>query len=427
MRFSLCLLANATAAFGAPMLGKGWNLGNTLEKLPDWNVDNPCEEWIFESLKEKGFDWVRIPVHWDSHADSDGNVDQDFLGTVDETVGWARNHGLVALINTHHEDWFDQGGSLDRLVAIWRQVSTHFKAVSDDELVFEIFNEPKTMSLETLNSMNAAVLPVIRETNPTRLVFLGGLGMMGRWWINANPDAMTIPEDANLGLTVHSYDPWTFAASDAMLGPLVRSDSFTEADERDAHYQMGKLKSWAQTRGVQQVVLNEFGVSNDQPNKEARLRYYKVNSEACAENGQGYAIWDDNDWWQTLDRSNRVWQEDVLAQLASPLPAPSSSPPSGDCCWNGCDDASSCTEDPFCRADAAQCNTCGGQWCGPGNANDPATQDILDSDDERNSTANTTTDGSGIGTDIEAVDHARLGATYRAGLLLVLTTALLCW
>merc|ERR1711963_941047 len=101
---------------------------------------------------------------------------------------------------------------------------------------------------------------------------------MGRWWINANPDAMKIPSDANLGLTVHSYDPWNFAGD-----------------------QMSRLKWWAQARGIKQVVMNEFGVTNDQPNKAARLTYYRVNSQACVNNGQGYAIWDDNGWWQVLN------------------------------------------------------------------------------------------------------------------------------
>jgi hypothetical protein len=199
-------------------------------------------------------------------------------------------------------------------------------------------------------------------------VFLGGLAQMGRWWINQNPDAMTIPRDANIGLTVHSYDPWPFA------GDHPTSTSFSGSDEQDAHDQMRKLKSWAQARGVQQVMMGEFGVTNDQSNKEARLRYYKVNSQACAENGMGYAVWDDNGWWQIFDRNAGTWQEDVLAQLASvspspspapaPTPSPSPSPSGGGCCWNGCSDASACTSDPFCIASESQCGQCGGQWCG---------------------------------------------------------------
>jgi endoglucanase len=270
-------------------------------------------EWILESVKDRGFDWVRIPVQWGCRADVSGNIDGSFMSQVEETVGWAKKHGLVALINTHHEDWFDNGGDLNRLVNIWRQIAEHFQDFADSELVFEIFNEPNHMSLDALNAMNEAVLPVIRNSNPTRMVFLGGLAQMGRWWINQNPDALRIPEDANLGLTVHSYDPWSFA------GDHPSSTSFSDDDAADAEAQQGRLADWAKEKGIQQVMLGEFGTTVQQPNRGDRLKYYKANAEACAKHDQGYAIWDDNGWWQVLNRDTRTWDEDILAQLTSPL------------------------------------------------------------------------------------------------------------
>jgi aryl-phospho-beta-D-glucosidase BglC (GH1 family) len=136
---------------------------------------------------------------------------------------------------------------------------------------------------------------------------------MGRWWINQNPDALRIPEDANLGLTVHSYDPWSFA------GDHPSSTSFSDDDAADAEAQQGRLADWAKEKGIQQVMLGEFGTTVQQPNRGDRLKYYKANAEACAKHDQGYAIWDDNGWWQVLNRDTRTWDEDILAQLASPL------------------------------------------------------------------------------------------------------------
>jgi len=34
-------------------------------------------------------------------------IDAGFLSDVNETVHWANKHGLVAMLNTHHENWFD--------------------------------------------------------------------------------------------------------------------------------------------------------------------------------------------------------------------------------------------------------------------------------------------------------------------------------
>lgn len=112
---------------------------------------------------------------------------------------------------------------------------------------------------------------------------------------------------------MHSYDPWSFA------GDHPSSTSFSDDDAADAEAQQGRLADWAKEKGIQQVMLGEFGTTVQQPNRGDRLKYYKANAEACAKHDQGYAIWDDNGWWQVLNRDTRTWDEDILAQLASPL------------------------------------------------------------------------------------------------------------
>ena len=72
--------------------------------------------------------------------------------------------------------------------------------------------------------------------------------------------------------------------------------------------------------------------------------HYRANTQACVDHGQGYALWDDNGWWQILNRGSRSWDEDVLAHLVIPKhrtpiplpspipsPAPSTVPSSSDC------------------------------------------------------------------------------------------------
>lgn len=71
----------------------------------------------------------------------------------------------------------------------------------DDRLVFELFNEPKALTVGQLNTMNAALLEVIRRSSPTHQIHLGGLHQMNSDWIIANPDAMTFPAHAPIGQT----------------------------------------------------------------------------------------------------------------------------------------------------------------------------------------------------------------------------------
>jgi endoglucanase len=177
--------AAAAAAASHPVLRRGWNLGDTLD-TEQYNpgVNAP---WVFESVKRAGFDWCRIPVHWGPHtaATAPFKVDASFMATVRQTVEWALKAGLVAMINTHHETWLDNrtafSTQLPRLVSIWEQIGSEFAGVPDADLVFELLNEPSSINISQLNAMNAALLPVVRKSNPTRQVHFGGLAKMGSW------------------------------------------------------------------------------------------------------------------------------------------------------------------------------------------------------------------------------------------------------
>eukprot|EP01050_Picozoa_sp_SAG11_P022903 SAG11_NODE_4450_length_1889_cov_1.366276_2_plen_142_part_00 len=98
------------------------------------------------------------------------------------------------------------------MVAIWTQISALFAGVSNSLLLFEVYNEPKSMTAANLNELNAAVVPVIRVRNPQRTILFGGLQFMGPSWILSNPDVLKFPAaDKYVALEVHSYDPYLYA------------------------------------------------------------------------------------------------------------------------------------------------------------------------------------------------------------------------
>ena len=64
------------------------------------------------------------------------------------------------------------------------------------------------MTVDQLNQMNAAVHPIIRESNPNRIIILGGLQWMNPSWQVSNPSAMAIPRgDPQLMLEIHNCPP----------------------------------------------------------------------------------------------------------------------------------------------------------------------------------------------------------------------------
>merc|ERR1719272_372199 len=146
--------------------------------------------------------------------------------------------------------------------------------------------------------------------------------MMGPWWISANPNAMVVPKDKNLALTFHSYSPWGFA------GDKPTITEYTDAMAAKEALNHKQMHAWAESKGIRAVVVDEFGTTHFQTNRAAVLKYFAANSEAAIKNGNGYAVWDDNGWYQILNRTSKVWDEDVVRSLKSFSPSPKPPSPS---------------------------------------------------------------------------------------------------
>jgi aryl-phospho-beta-D-glucosidase BglC (GH1 family) len=153
---------------------RGINLGNTLE--PDteggWN-NGPVQEYYFDDYQSAGFQCVRIPVKWGSHTSESSpfDINLSWLNRVEEVVDWGLERGLFIIINGHHEGWLKDDYSLlniTRYENIWTQISERFKDKSH-RLLFEMINEPHGLTDEQTNDLNFRILPIIRETNPTRI------------------------------------------------------------------------------------------------------------------------------------------------------------------------------------------------------------------------------------------------------------------
>lgn len=220
----------------AQSLGRGWNLGNTFdacEKYSDekaglesetmWGNPETSKE-LLAYLKECGFDSVRIPVTWSQHLGDapDYTIDAKWMDRVNQIVDWALECNLKVIINTHHEDAFwlitDEKYkeiSEEILCKVWLQICERFKDY-DENLVFETMNEPRVTgtedewmgnaeSREIVNELNFAVLEIIRNSggkNAERFVMMPTYAASG---LNENIDAMRLPEDDRVIVSVHYY------------------------------------------------------------------------------------------------------------------------------------------------------------------------------------------------------------------------------
>ncbi|MBQ1017544.1 cellulase family glycosylhydrolase [Micromonospora sp. D93] len=239
--------AMATVAAMQP----GWNLGNTMDAIPDETAwGNPLvTQALLRQIKSQGYNSIRIPVTWSNHHGPAPTytIDAVWLSRVRQVVDWALAENLYVLVNLHHDSWQwingypgDRTNVMNRYTALWTQIAITFRGHSS-KLVFESINEPQftgtsgdAQSDEILRELNVAFVRLLRQSggnNTTRLLVLPTL------YTNSNQaqlDALltTISQlgDKNIAATVHFYGWWPFSVN---IAGGTRYDANVEQDMVD--------------------------------------------------------------------------------------------------------------------------------------------------------------------------------------------------
>ena len=302
----------------------GWNLGNALDAPGDetaWGNPRITPELI-QAVADAGFDLVRIPVTWSPHMGDGPNfeIEQKRLERVSEVVGYARDAGLTAVINIHHDgadnfaevEWItvnDADGETTeannakveaQFVKVWLQIAEHF-ADQPADLLFESMNEihdgygpadPRHVAF--VNRLNGAFVDTVRQTggnNAERLLIVPGYNTN----IDATIDGFELPSDSaedKLIVSVHYYDPYTFALTAETNTWGEGAEGADEyGQEADADRQFDRLKATFIDKGVP-VFMGEYGATHQADFKEYRQKYMAYVTKAAAERGILPVYWD---------------------------------------------------------------------------------------------------------------------------------------
>ena len=195
-----------------PKMGLGYNIGNTMEVPGNqggptgWGNPFPDAAYV-KAIKDAGFNTVRIPCAWDTHA-SNGTISAGWLDSVKTVVDLVIGNGMYAILNSHWDGgWledhvfdgkgFDKNGETTVVATelaakqenYWKQIATKF-AEYDEHLIFASANEPGVNDpwnggadngqwafddarMRVLKSYHEACLKAVRSTggnNATRIV-----------------------------------------------------------------------------------------------------------------------------------------------------------------------------------------------------------------------------------------------------------------
>src|SRR5689334_18341146 len=129
------------------------------------------------------FDHIRLPVDVRSCLAADGSLDDARLKPIRDTIQWSRARGLGVVLDAHFlpgADFNSVGGDSrvytdpelqKKVAAVWRDLARRF-ANEGSYLRFEILNEPVAAENKQLNPFMHKMLAAIRESNPTRVVYV---------------------------------------------------------------------------------------------------------------------------------------------------------------------------------------------------------------------------------------------------------------
>lgn len=332
---------NLPAVKVAKELGLGWNLGNQLDahvnEIADetsWGNGKVTQETLLK-VKQAGFTSVRIPVTWLGKVGEAPHyhIDTDWMNRVAEVVEYAEKAGLKAIINIHHdghrhihEDGFDEHRWLDivgaaqnkdmntaikeQLKSMWTQIAQRFEN-KGEFLIFEGLNEIHDgrwgsgtnttdggKQYAILNEWQQVFVDAVRATggnNATRYLGISGYCTSPNLTIK-HLQLPTDPAQDRLLISVHYYDPATFALEDKFAewghtGAPSKKESW--GDEEHLKKVFAALRTAYVEKGIP-VYIGEMGCVHRNNNRSEAFRKYYLEyvCKAARTNGMAVFYWD---------------------------------------------------------------------------------------------------------------------------------------
>lgn len=300
-------------------LGRGVNLGNALEAPREGEWGLTLEEGYFEAIRKAGFQSVRIPTRWSTHAKTESpyTIDPPFFSRLDWALDQALNRGLAVVLNVHHYEEMDKDPErqLPRLVGLWRQIARRYRD-RPASLCFELMNEPHDQLTQARwQAVFPQVLAAVRESNPRRAVVIGP----GNW---NNVDVLPqlrLPEDDRMLIgTFHYYNPFKFTHQEAewVEGSAAwKGTKWTGSPEELAAVQkdFDKAAAWGKQFN-RPVYLGEFGAYS-RADMDSRVRWTSTITREAERRGFSWAYWEFGAGFGIYDRDAKAWRGPLLAAL----------------------------------------------------------------------------------------------------------------
>ena len=324
--FVIVSLSSLTHAATSPfavnkLLGRGINLGNALDAPEEGHWGVTLQEDYFKIIAEAGFDSVRVPIRWSSHAIEQApfTIDDEFFERIEWVIDNSLKNELSVVINIHHYDeiFKHPQDHEERFVALWKQIATRFKDLPDN-VIFELLNEPNDkLTAEVWNKMLLNALKEVRKTNPNRTIMIGPAS----WNSYKLLPKLELPkEDRNIIVTFHYYDPFNFTHQGATWVGDLDAQSWLgtkwTASEKEVQIIKDDFKivsDWA-TEHNRPIYIGEFG-SFGKADMQSRILHAKSIRDIAEDNNFSWAWWEFCSGFGAWDSATKQWRKEIKDAL----------------------------------------------------------------------------------------------------------------
>ena len=298
-------------------LKNGINLSGVLEGGNAKNYsDLMYDISYYETIRAAGFDHVRItanPAYYMLSDAPDYTVDNEYMRLVDLAVNNAIDSGLIAVLDFFH-GWAgylirDFDANSTAFYKIWQQVAERYRDYPDT-LMFELINEPNTITTGKLNELQMKTVEIIRETNPTRVIALAANENNGVWqmWNTEFP-----ANDKNCIISLHIYDDMSFTHQGATWGgggskTQVR---LTEATKKNVTSTLEKCKNYTERTG-RKIWISEWGTYLGIADKGDVSDYTNHFTKECKRLGLAHCYWEFYQGFGMYDLKAGKWKDFIL-------------------------------------------------------------------------------------------------------------------
>lgn len=315
---SLLSSAEAQDAFAQNrLLARTINFGNALEAPSEGAWGLYLSENDFEVVKEAGFSAIRLPINWAAHADlaPPYRIEEPFFERIDWALENALSRNVALILDMHNFEalMLDPASQKERFLALWRQIAEHYRE-APSQVMFELLNEPHGAMNEVWNDYLTEALRVVRESNPSRTVIIGPT----QWNGIDSLSGLELPDDPNLIVTVHNYEPFQFTHQGAgwveggsdWLGTVWQGTPPETAAVRE---RLERAAAWGEAH-ERPLFMGEFGAYS-KADAESRARWTRAVREEAEQRGISWGYWEYAAGFGLYNRGNKRWDEALLNAL----------------------------------------------------------------------------------------------------------------